>query len=188
MLTWGRHSCLPVGATFQSPPGPDWKLRRTGRLEGLPLEIGRFRSGKATPGARTARPQSWPKATAAAFRCFGGGRDARAPRVAASNTRFVSSQYVPPTKPVPGSEATFGLRRQAKRDAALDWIVKPGNLIQSVWWRTSQKRPRRSALPAQSKESPDCGSKTSNLQFGRLESLPHTFARQIFRPCRRYPQ
>ena len=38
----GRHSCLPVRAAFQSPVGktPDWKVRRTGRLEGLPYDFG----------------------------------------------------------------------------------------------------------------------------------------------------
>jgi hypothetical protein len=32
----GGHSCLPVGATFESPVGsPDWKVRGTRRLESL---------------------------------------------------------------------------------------------------------------------------------------------------------
>ncbi len=57
---------------------------------------------------------------------------------AASNTRFVSSQYVPPTKPVPGSEASFGLRRQAKRDAALDWMVRQGTSSRALVGERSQ--------------------------------------------------
>ena len=39
LLAWGGHSCLPVGR-LSSRPRPDWKVRRTGRLEGLPHIVG----------------------------------------------------------------------------------------------------------------------------------------------------
>jgi hypothetical protein len=56
----------------------------------------------------------------------------------------VSIRYVPRTKLIPGSEASFELRRQ--------------------------REGRRShAATAQSKDSPDCASKTPNLQAEKLD-------------------
>ena len=53
---------------------------------------------------------------------------------------------------------------EARRRSGLDGRQE-GNLIQSFGSETEPKRRRRSALPAQSKESLDCASKTSNLQI-----------------------
>jgi hypothetical protein len=50
-------------------------------------------------------------------------------------------------------QSSFGLRRQARRDAALGWRVRQKTSSTALCWRTEPKRRRRSALSAKSKES-----------------------------------
>ncbi len=68
----------------------------------------------------------------------------------------------------PGWEASFGLRRQATRDAALDQVV--GENLEPLLAIEQAPSPRGTAVPAlsaQSKEA-DCASKMSNLDLDLL--------------------
>ena len=86
-----------------------------------------------------------------------------------SLTPAATSQGVPGSKAClwVGSILWTAAASEARRRFGLDG--KAGNLIQSPCWRGESKRRRRAgppshALPAQSKGSPACASKMSNLQ------------------------
>src|SRR4030095_10708715 len=105
---------------------------------------------EATLGPRMSHPQSWPKATAAAF---GRSRRARRPRSQGGfvkhTLRLESACSAHEACPCVGSVLWTAAASAARRRFGLDG--KAGNLIQSFRSGTERKRRSRSALPAHSK-------------------------------------
>jgi len=142
----------------------------------IPAKAGIWRldilwSGEATLGARTSRPQSWPQATGAASWPLRGGRDARAPRVAASDTRFVSSQCLPTKKRLFGYDIWKQLghsnrkavRRTGKNVQPSDSGFRRNDGLTARWRRT----------PAQNFQArrPEPGPDTLTVRHSKTTSL-----------------
>jgi len=77
--------------------------------------------------------------------------------------RFAPAFWIRANEGRPWAESVFWTAAASEARLRFGLDSKAGNLILSLYWRMEPKRRRRSALPTQSKEIPDCASRTSNL-------------------------